>query len=1022
MSKYTKKHEKQTFRKTKKQRGGINTSQNRRIAETVFTLRQKQKFRHALDEIKVLGKEVKDKSGEEVKDKSGEEVKDKSGKEVKDKSSKQLSDLTLTEKEMLDNYNNFCEQELAVVSIVLLKEDWRKNYDHLYENPSMPLPLSPLYKVPVAPTKEKGDSKLIKKTFTTTKGKGNPNDKMPNTGIILKPFTRKTRKDSTIQTRKVRGPARVTGRNTLRIGGYYYNEPDDGKVKKLINLFEYIVSNTGKNIKIRETVISRFMFILRLSSLRNSQTNWPTLNEAQLLSYTNAMILFITNNTSFNLFELLKVPKDLQQIPREEKNRYDDFVKRELKIVGLTPKIINKIKIYTGPDDIKINDLTSTPDIAFGKVGMVSALAVLPRLREHQRINDTYNTNTTIKDNLKDFLNGDHGESAPSNQKSQCVLLSVILYVISKISSDGVPRLWSLHTVAEGNIFDDIGNFNFNSEEFLNKTYTSSKILYSVHDVTFEDNSLKNIYTNVCKSDNNAAIPYNTLISFNINPNNTYVHKSFVSSIKPVVKELIYDIFSTLRLNNSGITLPINIPEVEMGNNIITYKRDELTKSDSKFLQTSNIRKLGNTNYITAQYETVDHEIINDAIPNYTSIDSSLNDVLVPDFSLNRVLVSSICNTVSTMSYLVYLPTYHVATYNFGDANLQYFGAYDPDPDCIKLTNVPQLTFNNEILRELEDRTEEDRTDLDKRLIENYKYSYHRIHVWLNKPSRLIYFAIRGTHSSRDWQHSDYLVARGEGHRMDRVDIIDDVLRQVYSDMGGIWGLGNNTAKEKYKLIITGHSLGGNLTNITKVLTHKNRLYEFKDTFTNGFPISCQPYYSSGDNSDEHFKILNFAFSQDKGLVLNVEHDGAAELLITKKNSNRISKNLVIFQVSRTTKQIPLGGIDNYLLLLDKMKFTHSLYNFFGKRTWENIMNHHTQQKLLITDGDVIDTTNACIGRLIRHSRDNEGVAERTELSYIKYGDYEFDSDKPIETESFILTTNLAINTNCRLPIKDVDV
>jgi hypothetical protein len=356
MSKYTKKHERQTFRKTKKQRGGLNSSQNRRIAETVFTLRQKQKFRHALDEIKVLGKEVKDKSGEEIEDKS----------------SKQLSASTLTEKEMLDNYNNFCEQELAVVSIVLLKEDWRKNYDHLYENPSMPLPLSPVDKVPVAPTKAKGDFKLNKKTPATTKGKGNPKDKMPNTGIIhdfMQPFTRKPRKDPTSQTRKVRGQARVTGtvrgtvRNKVR-GGYYYNGHNDVSVKKLINLFYYIVSVNGQKIKIRQTVISRFMFILRLSDLRNSQKDWPTLNEAELLDYTNAMILFITNNKNFNLFELLKVPKDLQPTTVPEKKVYSDIVDR-LKIEGLIIEEINKIKIYTGPSNIKTNDLTSTPVIAF---------------------------------------------------------------------------------------------------------------------------------------------------------------------------------------------------------------------------------------------------------------------------------------------------------------------------------------------------------------------------------------------------------------------------------------------------------------------------------------------------------------------------------------------------------------------------------------------------------------------------------------------------------------------------------
>jgi hypothetical protein len=253
---------------------------------------------------------------------------------------------------------------------------------------------------------------------------------------------------------------------------------------------------------------------------------------------------------------------------------------------------------------------------------------------------------------------------------------------------------------------------------------------------------------------------------------------------------------------------------------------------------------------------------------------------------------------------------------------------------------------------------------------------------------------------------------------MDRVDIIDDVLRQVYSDMDSIWKLGTD-GREAYKLIITGHSLGGNLTNITKVLTHKNRLYEFTDTFTNGFPISCQPYYSTKSHSDEHFKILNWAFSQDKGLVLNVEYDGAAELLITKKKAGKISKNLIIFEATRTNNQTPLLLNDHSTYrTINFMKYTHSLYNFFGKRTWEEIMNHHTQQKLFI-NGDVSITDKACIGKLIRYvpGHDNGNTITNI-LSYIKYDDYEGDSDSTISTNNFILTTNFAVNFDCVIPDK----
>ena len=947
MVKYTQKFEKQKFSKTKKQRGGLGSASSKkkgdsikkkRIAERILYLREKQKFRRTLDQIVKLRKEEPDKS------------------------SKDLYASTLTEKEILDNYNNFCEQELAVISTTFLKEDWRTNYDHLYENPSTPFAMSLQDEIKV--------KQQIK------------NKNQEYSGILLKKEGLMPKHKSVSKSMKIRS------------GGYYINSIHNNEsVKKIINLFNYIASETGKTIKIRETVISRFMFMLRLSSLRNSQTDWPALNESNNLIYTNAMILFITINESFDVFTLLEVP-ELYKLTTAEKRSYSEFV-NGLTIRDLTPDEINKIKIYTGPSNIKTNDLTSAPEIAFGYVGIQGALSPFSL----ETINDTYNTATTIKNNLKDFLNGKNGESASSNQKSQCVLLSVILYVLSKISAfpqDG-------ERIDEHDIYDERGNFK--QQAFKNKMYSSSDLESTI--IQYQHNTsseLGNFYQNVCKSNNDDVIPYNALISFNINHDTTYVHKSFVSSIKPVIKELIYNVFSTLRLNNSGIILPKNLELGELRNTIIDYKRDNLDKSDFNFLQTNNIIKTDNNTM--AKYNKVKHEIINEAIPNYPGI----------NITLNNVSVSNICNTVATMSYLAYLPTYHVATYDFNDLNLKYFGAYDPDPDCIRLTNVPELTINNKKLRELGN------TVLDKRLKENYKYSYHRIHVWINKDKQLIYFAIRGTHSSRDWQHSDYLVARGEGHRMERVDIIDDVLRQVYSDMVGIWKLGSDV-RPSYKLIITGHSLGGNLTNITKVLTHKNRLYGFTDTFTNGFPISCQPYYSSKDHSDEHFKILNWAFSNDKGLVLNIERDGAAETLIKKAKANKISNNLIIFQATRTTKQKPPGLFDYSLIdTVFYMGFTHSLYNFFGKATWEKIMNHHTSKQLLI-NGNVIDNTpKACLGKLILHDRDNEGVAQTTEITYIKYGNYEFDSDMTIDTDAFILTTNLAFNNGCQLQRRDKDI
>jgi hypothetical protein len=813
-----------------------------------------------------------------------------------------------TEIEKVFLYNDYCEKEIASIATTLLKKEWKREYDHLYENPGISLPLSPLSSDPIK----------------------------------------------------------------LKRGGGKKEEHNN-----LIHLYRHIANLDvkTKKIKMRETVVSRFMFVLRLSTLYNlrAPTDKHQFTESQLTEYTNCLIRFITHNTSFDVFQALK-------IPLREKNAKIDLtdILTTLDTKISNPEIIERMKLYVGPStNIKSNDLTSTPILSFGLVGVLYDLS--PSANDFQTITHKYNTDCDVQ-SIESFLG-----SQPSNQKSQCVLLSVILYVLSKIADlDYSPNeIIKNHEEEYKKHFEIYNEGIFN--RYFEEVYSSENLveLIKQRDIEIEQEpenemdalnyvhsthkTLRDILRSVCDYKGEEVIPYNTLISFNIE-DDEYVHKSFVNTIHPSVRELIFGLFTDLRLDTPGITLPFKLDkDVVLAPNIVTYDRTEMSRSKLSFLQTDNIAKKGDSGIVEATYTPVEHEITDDNIKDYNIEES-------PD-----------CTLVSTMSYLVYLPTYHVATYKF--EGLSYFGAYDPDPDCIKLLAVPSLKINKRSLRKLND---------DKRMKKNYLFSYHRIHVWLDAKEKRIYLAIRGTHSSRDWQHSDYLVARGEGHYMDRVDIIDDVLRQVYSDMVAVWELGQSS-RSKYKLIITGHSLGGHLTNITKVLTYKNKLYGFTDTFTNGFPISCQPYYSTNDHSDRHFQILNWAFSKDKGIVLNVEKDGAAELLVTAMTAGKISNNLIIFQVTRNPTQKPASYTDNYYTRLLFMAYTHAPYNFFGKKIWEKIMEHHTGTKLLV-NGTVVAIDNACINP-----------------TKIKYADQESNSNKTIkiETSEFILTTNLACVQNC---------
>lgn len=822
-------------------------------------------------------------------------------------------------------YNDYCEKELATIATTLLKTEWRRDYDHLCENPGISLPLPPL---------SIGDK--------VKKGGGRQN---------------------------------CGGRQN---GG---GEKRGGEGNNLIHLYRHIANEDVKTnkikIKMRETVVSRFMFALRLSTLYNlrAPTTKHQFTESQLTEYTNCLIRFITHNTSFDVFQVLK-------IPLKEKNAkvdLSDIVPTLLDTKISHPEIIERMKLYVGPStNIKSNDLTSTPILSFGLVGVLYDLS--PSANDFQTITQKFNSDCDVQ-TIESFLG-----SQPSNQKSQCVLLSVILYVLSKIANLD----YSPNEEIKGREEEYKKHFEIYNEEifsrYFEEVYSSENLveLIKQKDIEIEPEpenemdalnyvhsthkTLRDILRVVCEYEGEEIIPYNTLISFNIE-DDEYVHKSFVNTIHPSIRELIFGLFTDLRLDTPGITLPFKLDkDVVLAPNIVTYDRKEMTRSKLSFLQTDNIAKKGDSGIVEATYTPVEHEITDDSITDYNIEESP-----------------STCALVSTMSYLVYLPTYHVATYKFG--GLSYFGAYDPDPDCIKLLAVPSLKINKRSLRKMND---------EKRMKKKYLFSYHRIHVWLDAKEKKIYLAIRGTHSSRDWQHSDYLVARGEGHYMDRVDIIDDVLRQIYSDMVAVWELGQSS-RSKYKLIITGHSLGGHLTNITKVLTYKNKLYGFTDTFTNGFPISCQPYYSTNDHSDRHFQILNWAFSKDKGIVLNVEKDGAAELLVTAMTAGKISNNLTIFQVTRNPTQKPTLYTDNYYTRLLFMAYTHAPYNFFGKKIWEKIMEHHTRTKLLV-NGTVLAVDNACINP-----------------TKIKYADQESNSNKTIkiETSEFILTTNLACVQIC---------
>ena len=713
------------------------------------------------------------------------------------------------------------------------------------------------------------------------------------------------------------------------------------------------------------------------------------------LSNTIKFIIFTNGNTlSVDCKKVIK--KYTQQPPpppgnnRNLRSNFAPVLNEVQEVIftnyGNTIQIIkiSKIKLYNDASASLHATSLITPSMpeAIGSWEIIR----INTIAAYQNINNFYNEANRIKiDNLINVddintnnINAKYINLLDNNFNVQELFLSTILFCILKKIIELYDLLCKGKTRSQYIYFSkeymrNKKNNDFKSEYLNNRDdnipdnckFYNENIIFFLLEYLFinfdNNNSIIENYKKIIIDNGNDIIPHNTLINFKRQTNNTF-GISFVNSIPDIIKELVFTIFKTIYFGNEGIikmdTQDLTIlppPEYKRVNtsndnlvDIVKFDTDikkinpnnidnkQFSCSFKKF--TPQMKPEGN---IINIINTGENSILLNGLKKYLNHEREPNDYLVltnPDYE-NIILYSSI------MSQLVYLPTYDIIVSNkniFNNENIKYFGAYYKDPD------IPQIdisyNINNNYYKNITDVIKE---GLNKDLIKDeqimYEYPNHLVHVWIDNINEHIYMANRGTKTGRDWVTADVDITLGSGFQISRIRDIKPILRDIYKRLisystekyGVSMGIAN---RNKYKLIIAGHSMGGFVSNATSVITYQNKLYNMDDTFTSGFPITFQPFYSPNGNNNEQINILNWGLKNTRGLILNVEGDAAAQNLIDRRTD---IKYIDIYEITRIDSQRshPLQSnmfVRTYDVVL-YMGLTHSLYNWFGSQKFNEI-------------------------------------------------------------------------------------
>jgi hypothetical protein len=423
-----------------------------------------------------------------------------------------------------------------------------------------------------------------------------------------------------------------------------------------------------------------------------------------------------------------------------------------------------------------------------------------------------------------------------------------------------------------------------------------------------------------------------------------------VDDVTKSTKELVSEYYDLLTLGFLTREYTDTAKAIIKSNEQYKYINDNATRTNQTitFYKTpkSTLTTCGQSKCFNATYKSKSHDIrstdISHTLNSNTEMKTMIRSALIdmPNAKYFKERYGNYITYAAIMAQLVYYPTNITSLYSFPSitqptsrtrSNIEYFGAYDPDPDFPEFTTTTHAHA--------------------------YNRPFHRIHVWIDKTLRHVFFVCRGTITLRDWLHPDVQISQGMGFESDRIDEIRNALREVHRDMKSA-NIGANP--DAFTLFTIGHSLGGFLANAAAVITYQNKIYKYRDTFTHAIAIPFQPFYSNAPaNNVNHWKILNWGFKENISFIMNVENDFAAiNLVNTKKQRNQINRNICIFEIPRLRDQIPIT--DRISILQTLKTNSHSLYNFYGKETFQHILRSLTNTIIYING--VIEPNNNKLG------------------------------------------------------------
>jgi hypothetical protein len=527
---------------------------------------------------------------------------------------------------------------------------------------------------------------------------------------------------------------------------------------------------------------------------------------------------------------------------------------------------------------------------------------------------------------------------------------------------------------------------------FLNhfRTFTLTRMIESIYsgneeylgDLDFmDDENYKNV-------SGNFRLPAHLITGLRLSTTKdtreTFIVDSFTQEVIPnSLVSLIYTIFNTICLDKSPIVDYIANPYEKTdghGNICNVIKYDEMTSvvrdeiivcEDVETLKDGDIEMptSGITHAPTSEAYLFSDAKKYSAIfskkekymwehpPNYNEIVTE--DGFKRDISMgSRSNLNLLCERLAMMSQLVYLPTFHIRTYQFpidvSGENIKYLGAYQDDKQWGRysltggykdVTKHPSVEKINIYANKNDPNKGTTLMNKDK-----FKYNYvkHKCHAWVDHSLKNVYIVFRGTHTGYDWSSTDKSICRALINNDDRVLMMNDLFRKIYIDLqeyGGVTGV----RRDDYKYFSSGHSLGGFLGCMAAV-TVKQNVY-LHESIKNIYPIVFDPWFPPekiyNQGVDSYVELLDIAF--DRAILSCVTDDAATSTILkrimegkfTHSNVKALSRGEALSPLKSkpfTDRAFPNWSGTSYAL--SYLGWCHDMSAHIGKSNWYNIVEH----------------------------------------------------------------------------------